>query len=45
MTVKDFLFGGTITTTSTIRWALYTIIKHPELQEKVYKEIEEQIGN
>jgi len=45
MTVKDFLFGGTITTTSTIRWALYTIIKHPELQEKVYKEIEEQIAD
>jgi len=36
--------AGTETTTSTIRWILFYLIKHPEIQEKVHQEIEKVIG-
>lgn len=44
MNVKDMLFGGTITTTSTIRWCLYDVIKHPDYQATIQREIDENIG-
>ena len=36
--------AGTETTTSTIRWVLFYLIKHPEIQQKIHQEIEYEIG-
>ena len=42
--LRDMFIAGTETTTSTIRWVLFYLIKHPEIQEKVHQEIEDAIG-
>jgi len=42
--LKDMFAAGTETTTSTIRWILFYLIKHPEIQQKVHCEIEEVLG-
>ena len=39
------LLSGTATTTSTVYAFLNILIHHPEVQDKLYKEIHEQIGN
>ncbi|NXP53195.1 CP2J2 protein, partial [Heliornis fulica] len=39
-TVVDLLLGGTETTSTTLLWALLYMIQHPEIQEKVQREIE-----
>ena len=36
--------AGTETTTSTITWVLFYLMKHPEIQEKLRQEIEKVIG-
>uniref|UniRef100_A0A672RAH3 Cytochrome P450, family 2, subfamily AD, polypeptide 6 n=1 Tax=Sinocyclocheilus grahami TaxID=75366 RepID=A0A672RAH3_SINGR len=41
----DLFEGGTETTTNTLRWALFYIIKYPDIQEKVRAEIDQVIGS
>ena len=42
--VSDLNAAGTETTTSTIRWILFYLIRHPEIQKKVHREIERVVG-
>ncbi|XP_025926698.1 cytochrome P450 2J2-like [Apteryx rowi] len=39
-TVVDLLLGGTETTSTTLLWALLYMVKYPEIQERVQREIE-----
>ncbi|ETE56961.1 Cytochrome protein, partial [Ophiophagus hannah] len=41
----DLLIAGTNTTISSLNWALLTLVNHPEIQEKVHKEIEDVFGS
>uniref|UniRef100_L7N0S0 Cytochrome P450 2C3-like n=2 Tax=Ciona intestinalis TaxID=7719 RepID=L7N0S0_CIOIN len=40
----DMFIAGTETTTNTILWALLALIHHPEIQEKLYQELLDNIG-
>uniref|UniRef100_H2ZL07 Uncharacterized protein n=1 Tax=Ciona savignyi TaxID=51511 RepID=H2ZL07_CIOSA len=42
--LKDLFAAGTETSTSTIIWALYYLIRHPEIQDKVHREIDAELG-
>ncbi|CAH1802158.1 unnamed protein product [Owenia fusiformis] len=42
--IWDLFLGGSETTTTTLRWALAYMIRHPDVQEKVYREISMNIG-
>ena len=42
--VSDLYAAVTETTTSTIRWILFYLIRHPEIQKKVHREIEQEVG-
>jgi len=45
MSVANDLFSaGTETTSTTIRWAILFLATHPDIQEKLYQEIKEQVG-
>nr|XP_013797253.1 PREDICTED: cytochrome P450 2J2-like [Apteryx mantelli mantelli] len=39
-TAVDLLLGGTETTSTTLLWALLYMVKYPEIQERVQREIE-----
>ncbi|XP_070802351.1 cytochrome P450 2J5-like [Pituophis catenifer annectens] len=41
----DFFIAGTNTTISSLNWALLTLVNHPEIQEKIHKEIEDVFGS
>ena len=41
-----FFFAlGTETTASFLEWCIYYLVKFPEVQEKMFKEIDEKIGS
>ena len=37
--------GGTETTATTLRWALIFLVRHREVQNKVYQEIQQTLGD
>jgi len=40
----DFWLGGMDSTVTTLRWAVLYLTKHPEVQERVFAEVEEVVG-
>ncbi|XP_067652383.1 cytochrome P450 2U1-like [Haliotis asinina] len=44
MVILDLFVAGTETTATTIRWALVYFLHYPEVQEKCFREIQENIG-
>ncbi|XP_015679164.2 cytochrome P450 2J5-like, partial [Protobothrops mucrosquamatus] len=42
--ILDFFVAGTETTMATLMWALLLLTNHPDIQEKVKKEIEDVFG-
>ncbi|XP_077204317.1 cytochrome P450 2J4-like [Paroedura picta] len=43
--ISDFFIGGTDTTSATIQWALFLMVTHPDIQEKVQMELEDVFGS
>ncbi|XP_062987894.1 cytochrome P450 2J6-like [Elgaria multicarinata webbii] len=43
--IIEFIIAGTETTTTTMKWALLFLTNHPDIQDKVYKEIEDVFGS
>ncbi|XP_060130287.1 cytochrome P450 2J2 [Zootoca vivipara] len=43
--IFDLFVAGTDTTTISLKWALLLLATHPDIQDKVYKEIEDVIGS
>ncbi|XP_059152572.1 cytochrome P450 2J4-like [Physella acuta] len=42
--IENLFFAGTETTSTTILWGLYFVLRNPEIQKKIYQEIKEQVG-
>lgn len=42
--IDNLFVAGTETTSSTIIWSLYFVLHNPQIQKKIYKEIEEYVG-
>ncbi|XP_019191858.1 PREDICTED: cytochrome P450 89A2-like [Ipomoea nil] len=42
--ISEFLSGGTDTTATALQWIMANLVKHPEIQEKVYREISSVMG-
>ncbi|ESO84051.1 hypothetical protein LOTGIDRAFT_155365 [Lottia gigantea] len=42
--IGDLFVGGTETTSTTLRWALIYLVRHPEVQERMFKEIYRHLG-
>ena len=40
-----YLSSGHDTTASVLGWSMYSLAKHKDIQEKVYKEIKEVTGS
>uniref|UniRef100_A0ACB8FBV6 Uncharacterized protein n=1 Tax=Sphaerodactylus townsendi TaxID=933632 RepID=A0ACB8FBV6_9SAUR len=43
--IFDLFIAGSDTTFSTLQWALLLMANHPDVQEKVYKEMEDVLGS
>ncbi|XP_029472809.1 cytochrome P450 2J2-like [Rhinatrema bivittatum] len=43
--VHDLFLAGSETTTTTLRWAVLYMVKYPEIQEKVQKELDAVLGS
>ncbi|KAL8188128.1 UNVERIFIED_CONTAM: hypothetical protein K2H54_061971 [Gekko kuhli] len=43
--IFDLFFAGTETTSLSLRWALLLMANHPDIQEKVHKEMEDVLGS
>ncbi|XP_048361667.1 cytochrome P450 2J5-like [Sphaerodactylus townsendi] len=43
--IFEFFMAGSETATLTLRWALLLMANHPDIQEKVHKEIEDVLGS
>ncbi|KAL8188162.1 UNVERIFIED_CONTAM: hypothetical protein K2H54_062269 [Gekko kuhli] len=43
--IFDFFIAGTDTTATTLQWAVFLMATHPEIQEKVQKELEDVFGS
>ncbi|XP_006890127.1 PREDICTED: cytochrome P450 2D17-like isoform X1 [Elephantulus edwardii] len=44
LVVSDLFFAGTVTTSTTLFWALLLMLLHPDVQRRVQEEIDEVIG-
>ncbi|GFN79605.1 cytochrome p450 2j5 [Plakobranchus ocellatus] len=44
-TIRGLFAAGTETVSTTIYWCILLCLHHPEIQDKVYKEISEQVGH
>ncbi|XP_067651954.1 cytochrome P450 2U1-like [Haliotis asinina] len=44
MVITDLFVAGTETTATTIRWTLAYLLNYPEIQERCFREIQENIG-
>jgi cytochrome P450 family 2 subfamily J len=42
--VANLFVAGTDTTATTLRWALFFLAHHPEIQDEVYEEIQKETG-
>ena len=42
--VSDLIGGGTETTTATLCWAIVYLLRYPDVQERLQKEIDDVIG-
>ncbi|XP_060098788.1 cytochrome P450 2J2-like [Heteronotia binoei] len=43
--ISDLFVAGTDTTSATLQWGLLLMVTHPDIQEKVQKEIEDAFGS
>nr|XP_028572223.1 cytochrome P450 2J5-like [Podarcis muralis] len=43
--ISGLFVAGTSTTTSSLKWALLLLASHPDIQDKVHKEIEDALGS
>jgi len=42
--LMDLFIAGVETTTTSLTWAIYFMVKHPEIQERVQRELDENLG-
>ena len=42
--IFDLFAAGSGTTTTSLRWALVCLVNYPDIQERLFKEIQEHVG-